>query len=211
MTEALPEPLVPADVDLRGLEYMPLFGNHLFGSDFNSKCSDIEWRAGVTLWWASWNQVPAASLPDDDESLCRLADFGRDIKTWRKVRANALRGFTKCSDGRLYHRFLAPQALIAWERRVESMEGRKGESERKKRERERRAEMFKSLSAVGITPAWNVTTSELRSLCAQHVTQPVTEDTPPVTPPVTEDVTAKKRSEVKGSDGNINSTSKSVL
>jgi hypothetical protein len=120
--KSLPDPLVPADVDLRGLEYMPLFGNHLFGSEFNSGCSDAEWRAGVTLWWASWNQVPAASLPNNDTALARLADLGRDVKGWRKVKQRALHGFVECLDGRLYHRFLSKQALVAWEKRVKERE-----------------------------------------------------------------------------------------
>lgn len=97
---------------------MPLLGNHLFGSDFNSAANDSEWRAAVTLWWASWNQVPAGSLPDDDAALCRLADLGRDVKTWKKLRTRALHGFTLCSDGRMYHEFLSQQALVAWDKRI---------------------------------------------------------------------------------------------
>jgi hypothetical protein len=120
--EQYPAPLVPADVDLRGLEYMPLFGNHLFGSDFNAAATDAEWRAAVTLWWAAWNQVPAGSLPGDEIALCRLADLGRDLKTWRKLKARALHGFVQCSDGRLYHDFVCAQALIAWDKRVKERE-----------------------------------------------------------------------------------------
>ena len=122
MTEALPEPMVPAGVDLTGQPWMPLYGHKLFGSEFNAACNDSEWRAGVTLWWAAWNQVPAASLPDDDVQLCRLADLGRDIKAWKKMRPRALHGFVKCSDGRLYHRALAALALDAWDRRVKERE-----------------------------------------------------------------------------------------
>lgn len=118
MNEPLPAPLVAADVDLNGYQFMPLYGHRLFGSEFNARCSDAAWRAGVTLWWAAWNQVPAASLPDDDAALCRLADLGRDVKAWRKIRADALHGFVKCSDGRLYHRALAEYAAEAWDRRV---------------------------------------------------------------------------------------------
>lgn len=118
MNEPLPAPLVAADVDLNGYQFMPLYGHRLFGSEFNARCSDAAWRAGVTLWWAAWNQVPAASLPDDDAALCRLADLGRDLKAWRKIRADALHGFVKCSDGRLYHRALAEYAAEAWDRRV---------------------------------------------------------------------------------------------
>ncbi len=118
----LPEPLTPPDCDLRGLEYMPLLGDHLFGSEFNARASDSEWRAAITLWWAAWRQMPAASLPDDDAALCRFADLGRDLKTWKKLRAGALHGWVKCADGRLYHPLLAKQAIIAWDKRVKERE-----------------------------------------------------------------------------------------
>ena len=118
MTEALPEPPVPADADLRGLPFMPLYGHQLFASDFNARASDTGWRAAVTLWWQAWNQVPAGSLPDDDVILCRLADLGRDARTWRRIKGEALAGFVKHADGRLYAPFLAKLACEAWERRV---------------------------------------------------------------------------------------------
>lgn len=193
MTEpTLPPPLVPAEVDLRGLEYMPLLGGRLFSSDFNASATDAEWRAAVTLWWASWGQVPAGSLPADDVVLCRLADLGRDIKAWRKVKAKALHGFVPCSDGRLYHPIVAEQALIAWEKRADHMAEKEGNAERKSRERAERAQMFGDLKKLGVTPAWNIKTGDLRKLVTAHVTPPVT---PPVTEvvaqPVTVTVTAK--------------------
>jgi len=130
MTEEI-APLTPENCDLRGLEYMPLLGQHLFGSEFNARATDTEWRAAMTLWWAAWTQQPAASLPDDDIALCRLADLGRDSKTWRKIKQMALYGFTKCSDGRLYHPVLAKQALVAWDKRVKERQ-RKAEWRAKK-------------------------------------------------------------------------------
>lgn len=135
-------PLIAADVDLRGLEYMPLFGNHLFGSEFNAAASDSEWRAAMTLWWAAWNQVPAGSLPDDDVALCRLADLGRDVKGWRKLKVRALHGFEKCSDGRLYHSFLCDQAVVAWDKRVK-------ERARKAKWREEQEAKKKGLNGAG--------------------------------------------------------------
>lgn len=113
-----PEPFVPADADLRGYEYMPLFGERLRTSDHNSKTTDAEFRASINLWWAAWQQVPAASLPADEMTLCKLADLGRDMKTWAKVRTAAMRNFVLCSDGRYYHTFLAPLAIEAWQERV---------------------------------------------------------------------------------------------
>lgn len=115
-------PPVPADADLRGLEYMPLLGNHLFGSEFNASASDSEWRAAMTLWWAAWQQQPAGSLPNDDVALCRLADLGRDLKAWGKVKDRALHGFVECDDGRLYHQFLCKQVLVAWDKRIKERE-----------------------------------------------------------------------------------------
>lgn len=68
------------------------------------------------LWCAAWHQVPAASLPDDDIELASLAGYGRmafSVKEWKKVRAEALTGFVKCSDGRLYHMVIAEKAVAA--------------------------------------------------------------------------------------------------
>lgn len=115
----LPEPLTPPECDLRGMEWMPLHGHKLYGSDFDAIASDTEYRAAQRLWWAAWQQqVPAASMPDDDRILAHAAGFSRDLKGWAKIRKVALHAFVKCSDGRLYHRFLAPEAIVAWDRRV---------------------------------------------------------------------------------------------
>lgn len=108
------EPLTPADCDLTDFAFMPLDVARLFASEFHAVAADGEWRAGVTLWAKSWHQVPAGSLPDDDTMLARLAEFGRDTRRWRKVRAGALRGWIKAEDGRLYHPVVAEKALEAW-------------------------------------------------------------------------------------------------
>lgn len=121
----LPEPLTPPDCDLRGQSWMPLFGDRLFNSDFEARASDAEFRAAMTLWWKSWVQVPAASLPDDDIILCKLAGLGRDMKAWKALReGNVLHGFIKCSDGRLYHALLADEAVLSYERRLKSAQKR---------------------------------------------------------------------------------------
>jgi len=114
----LPDPLVPADCDLRGLQWMPYYGAALAGSDFNAAVSDAGYRAAHNLWWACWQQVPAASLPNDDIALARFADLGRDVKRWKKLKTEALHAFLLCSDGRLYHRFLAKLALETFRRRL---------------------------------------------------------------------------------------------
>jgi hypothetical protein len=115
---SLTSPLVPPETDLRDFPFMPVDIVRLFGSEFHTTATDSEWRAGVTLWLKSFHQVPAASLPADDASLARLAELGRDIKTWKKVKTGALRGWTLCDDGRYYHKVVAEKALEAWLEKV---------------------------------------------------------------------------------------------
>ena len=115
-------PLVPAELDLRDFGFMPIDIVRLFGSEFHAQSDDAAWRAGVTLWLKSYHQVPAASLPDDDVALARLAELGRDLRSWKKIKQAALRGWIKCSDGRLYHPVVAEKALEGW---IEKMTQRK--------------------------------------------------------------------------------------
>lgn len=110
----LPQPLTPADCDLRDFQYMELDVRVLRDSRFGAQVSGDAFRAGVMLWCAAWHQVPAGSLKDDDIDLANLAGYGRFAKEWRKVREEALTNFVKCSDGRLYHTEVAKKALGAW-------------------------------------------------------------------------------------------------
>ena len=111
-----PAPMSPPDCDLRGYKFMPLFGTHVFGSEFYDLALDNP-RAGlaaIKLWWVAYaSQCPAGSLPDNDRILARFADFGSDLRGWRKVKEIALHGFVLCSDGRLYHPLLCKEAIKA--------------------------------------------------------------------------------------------------
>ncbi|MEK6788491.1 MAG: DnaT-like ssDNA-binding domain-containing protein [Pseudomonadota bacterium] len=113
MTE-LPAPLVPIDCDLRSFGFMPLDVARLRDSDLAALESPEACWAAVLLWGASWHQLPAASLPDDDRVLANLAGYGRVVRDWLKIKAGALRGWVKCSDGRLYHPVVAEKANQAW-------------------------------------------------------------------------------------------------
>lgn len=114
----LPPPLTPAGCDLRDFPHTPLFRSRLFGSSFHARATDGEWRAGVTLWLKSWDQVPAGSLPNDDIELCRLAELARDLKLFKKIKDGALRGWTLCADGRLYHPVVAEGVNTALEAKI---------------------------------------------------------------------------------------------
>lgn len=131
----LPEPPVPADADLKDFAYTPIFRARLFGSAFHARATDAEWRAGVTLWLKAQDQVPAGSLPDDDVDLCRLAELGRDLKTWRKLRAGALHGWYLCADGRLYNKTVAEVVNEQWGQKVEKRREREEWREKKRRQR----------------------------------------------------------------------------
>ena len=86
---------------------MPLDVLRLRDSDLAALSSGDEFKAAVLLWCVAWHQVPAASLPNDDRLLARYSGTGA---LWRKVKAEALRGFVECDDGRLYHATIAEKA-----------------------------------------------------------------------------------------------------
>lgn len=117
MTESLPAPLTPADCDLRDFaDYMPLEVAKLRDSDMAATPDAEVFRAAVLSWCVAWHQVPAASLPDDDAAIARLIGMGRDVAGMAALRASgALRGFVKCTDGRLYHPLIAERAINAME------------------------------------------------------------------------------------------------
>lgn len=72
-TPNLPPPTTPPDCHLRGFDWMPLFGHRLFGSDLCAIATDEEFRAALRLWWAAWQQCPAASLLNNERALAEAA------------------------------------------------------------------------------------------------------------------------------------------
>ena len=113
-----PEPLVPQEVDLRDFQYMELDVRRLRDSRFAAQVSGDAFRAGLLLWCASWHQVPAASVADDDVELANLAGYGRFIKEFQKIKDEAMHGWVLCSDGRWYHPVVAEKALAAWNNKM---------------------------------------------------------------------------------------------
>lgn len=116
---SLPEPLTPADCDLRDFQFMPLDVVRLRDSDIAVMVSGEEFRSAVMLWCAAWHQVPAGSLPTDDRSLALLAGYGRAVAEWLKVKEGALRGWIECADGRLYHPVVCEKARESWNSKLQ--------------------------------------------------------------------------------------------
>jgi hypothetical protein len=101
---------------------MPLDVGRLRDSDLASDETPEACWAAVLLWCASWHQVPAASVPDNDSWLAKHAGYaqrGKISKEWAEVREGALRGWIKCSDGRLYHPVVAEKAVDAWNSKLD--------------------------------------------------------------------------------------------
>ena len=113
----LPNPLTPAGCDLRNFREMPIDVPRLLGSDLvHDESPEACWSA-MLLWCVSWHEVPAGSIPDNDDWLAKRAGYwhkGKLDPTWHEVRKGALHGWIKCSDGRLYHPVLAEKVNVAW-------------------------------------------------------------------------------------------------
>jgi hypothetical protein len=124
MTQSvLPEPLVPADCDLRGLPFMPLYGDRLFASETWISATPEAKVAALRLWWHAYSrEIPASSLPDNDVLLADYAGYGVAIKAWLKIKPSAMRGWVMCADGRWYHPVVAELTKEAWAARVSNRE-----------------------------------------------------------------------------------------
>lgn len=126
-SEDLPVPLVPSEVDLRGFKFIPIDVQRLLKSETWRLGTGDERAAAMALWLESWHEVPAGSLPNNDRMLRKLAD----TEKWPRVRAQALRGWIQCSDGRLYHPVTCEKVLEAWiEKLANSISGAAGNAKR---------------------------------------------------------------------------------
>lgn len=120
MTIALPSPLIPADVDLTGMKYMPLYIERLRRSRANVLAAS-EPAAGFSmrlLWEESWWSVPAGSLEDDELTLAGAARCSR--ADWKQRKPVALYGWVLCSDGRYYHPVICEIAWETWQERLKA-------------------------------------------------------------------------------------------
>ena len=109
---SLQEPPIPSDADLRHMPGYMIDVQALLDNDLAARGDPAANWFAVLTWCAALHQVPAGSLPDDDDSLAWIVRLGRDVKTWRKMRAaGALRGWEKHSDGRLYHPMVTEKVL----------------------------------------------------------------------------------------------------
>lgn len=155
MTDHLPDPLVPPDVDLRDFSWMPIEIHRLRRSKAWLICKRKPELAFymLNLWTASWHDTPAGSLEDDDDMLADLAMC--EPAKWAKVREHAMRGWVKCSDGRLHHPVVAEMALNAWKQK--QAQRQRTEAARMAREQKRQQQTNASVAASTSTVTASVT------------------------------------------------------
>jgi hypothetical protein len=103
-----PEPPIRADADLRQIPDIPIEIEAI--RTLASSMSAEAFRAAVLLWCAAWHQLPAGSIPDSDHHIAAMAGLAVD-EAWAPLRAQALAGFTRHSDGRLYHPLIVEKAI----------------------------------------------------------------------------------------------------
>lgn len=134
----LPAALVEADCDCTDLDGFMLNVERLMASELVALSSHEVIAAALFLWARAWKQRPAASLPDDDRVIAAFARL--PVARFRKLRAEILRGWVKCADGRLYHRFLAGEAAKAYARKAAFRKRRETDAERLRKWREAQPE-----------------------------------------------------------------------
>jgi hypothetical protein len=172
--------MVPSEVDLRGMPWMPLDTVRLIDSDLFALSTGDEFKAAVALWCKSWTQVPAASLPNDDRILAHLSGTA---SRWKRVKEMCMRGWVLCDDGRYYHPVIAEKAMEAWREREEYQERQENETTRLQQFRAEHKALRKALRAHGIVLPFDTKIDVLRervSLLPETKTETETE-TPPET------------------------------
>lgn len=153
--------------------WMPLEGDRLFASDTWLQGSLAARAAMLPLWWAAWKQDPVGSLPDNDASLAQIAGFGRNVKAWLAVRAQATRGFTKGEDNRLHHPVV--RALAERSARIKARSERERESDRERLRNWRAKRVSETVGngdETGIGNADETRTKPVDNKIEQDITKP---------------------------------------
>ncbi len=113
---------------------MPLDVARLRQSELASDETPEACWAAVLLWCAAWHEIPAGSIPNNEQWQAKQAGYvarGKIDKAWDTVKEGALRGFVLCSDGRLYHEVVAEKARESWESKLRHAHGKMCERMRK--------------------------------------------------------------------------------
>jgi hypothetical protein len=151
--------MTPEDCDLRSMAWFPLHHKRLRRSSWWLKASDQAKAISVELWCEAYEQVPAASLPDDDIALSVAAGFGRrDLSGWLAVKAEVMGPWVLCADGRWYHPTLAEIAVETWST---LQDRRRREREKKRRKRGSPGEDGDDPRGTGVVSPGEIATQDI--------------------------------------------------
>jgi len=109
----LDPPPYPADTDLTMMRELDLHIASLERSTFFNAATHEEFGAGMRLWIHAWHEVPAGSLPNDEQALAGIVHLRNHMARWARIKRNAMRGWKLHADGRLYHPFMVKLVLRA--------------------------------------------------------------------------------------------------
>lgn len=176
----LPIPLTPADCNLQDFEFMPVMIRRLLKSDTWTLGNGDERAAAVALWFESWHQIPAASLPTDDRLLRKLADSPK----WPRVKEQAMRNWVLCRDGRYYHAIVAEKALEAWiEKLLASVGGAQGNAKRWQVTVDTTADLDRLLTSLGMLKTLNPKSRTFKKKSVMQLLQASPPEPPSPSPP----------------------------
>lgn len=193
-----PAPLTPPECDLTDFAFMPLDVARLRDSELAAEETPEACWAAVLLWGASWHQLPAGSIPDNDRWMAKAAGYlskGKIDKAWADVRTGALRGWVLCSDGRLYHPVVAEKAREAWQAKLRQRWGTECSRIKKHNDRHPGADVPKPTFEEWLSQG-----------CPQGQPLPVPRDKPPMSPECPEKTVSKRQGEGQG-QGHISTPS----
>lgn len=114
VSNELPEPPYPSDAKARGWRF-EIDTERLFASSTWKRAQDDIRNYLLRLWVESWAQIPAGSLPDDDGDIAAIV--GMPVVAFQTHREALMRGWQRCSDGRLYHAVIGEQVIALYEKR----------------------------------------------------------------------------------------------
>jgi uncharacterized protein YdaU (DUF1376 family) len=140
--------------------------------DFAAHTAHLTWEEDIAYRRAlDWYYLNEKALPEDVTKVARLIRMPKSVAVIEAVLAEF---FVKAEDG--WHNKRADQELASMAAKQEQQGAKdEHEAERMKRHRERRAQMFAVLRAVGVVPAWDVPMKELQRLFNENCNAPATD------------------------------------
>ena len=140
--------------------------------DFAAHTAHLTWEEDIAYRRAlDWYYLNEKALPEDVTKVARLIRMPKSVAVIEAVLAEF---FVKADDG--WHNKRADQELASMAAKQEQQGAKdEHEAERMKRHRERRAQMFAVLRAVGVVPAWDVPMKELQRLFNENCNAPATD------------------------------------